>query len=121
MGPKDDHATKALGLGVHRLELKQVLVALHGVLLVLLEELLRTLGELAGQTAIARLILEELLIAALRLLGVEGELLAGLGRGVEAEEVPVTSVDSLLHLFLAVHHAALGDGVHLAGAVADDQ
>ena len=41
-------------------------------------------------------------------------------RGIEAEQVPVTAVNSFLHLSLAVHHATL-DGVHLTGSVADDQ
>ena len=40
--------------------------------------------------------------------------------GVEAEQVPVTALHSLLHLGLAVGHAAL-DAVHLAGSIADDE
>ena len=39
---------------------------------------------------------------------------------VEAEQVPVAAVDSLLHLGLAVGHTAL-DGVHLARGIADDE
>ena len=109
-----------LRVGVHGLELEEVLVASHSGLLVLLEELLGALGELAREAAVASLVHEELLVATRRLLGVERELLAlGSGR-VEAVEVPVTALDGALHLELAVLHAAL-DGVHLAGAVADDQ
>ncbi len=99
-------------------ELEQVLVALLGVLFVLREQDSGALRELAGQTAVTGLVHQELLIAAGRCLGVERELLLG-GR-VEAEHVPVTAVDSLLHFLLAVGHAAL-DGVHLAGCVANDQ
>ena len=103
---------------VHFDQLEQVLVALLGVLLVLCEQNGRTLRELAGQTAVTGLVHQELLIAARGRLGVEGELL--LGSGVEAEQVPVAALDGLLHLSLAVGHAAL-DAVHLAGSIADDE
>ena len=46
--------------------------------------------------------------------------LSALSSGVEAEQVPVAALDGLLHLSLAVGHAAL-DAVHLAGSVADDE
>ena len=44
-GQPSDPAVGDLGLVVHRLELQQVSVAVHGSLLVLLEELLGALGE----------------------------------------------------------------------------
>ena len=98
-----------------------MLVALHGGLLVLGEEHIRAIGEGALQTGVASLVHQELLVAALWRLRVKYEPLA-LGRSrVKAVEVPVAAVDSPLHLELAVLHAALLDGVHLAGAVADDQ
>ena len=92
----------------------------HGVLLVLLEELGCALGELARQTAVAGLVHEELLVSTSRLLGVEGELLTRFGSRVIAEEIPVTAINGLLHLGIAAGHAAL-DGVHLAGAVTDNE
>ena len=109
-----------LGLVVHRLELQQVSVAVHSGLLVLLEELLGALGEGTRQRSVTGLVHQELLITARGLLGIERELLAGSSGGIEPEQVPVAALDSLLHFLLAVDHAAL-DGVHLAGAVADDE
>ena len=95
-----------VGLSVveHGLELEQVLVAGLGVLLVLGEELVGTVRELAGQARVAGLVHQEVAVAALGLLAVESERML-LGR-VEAEEVPVAAVDGLLHLSLAVGHAA---------------
>ena len=61
-----------------------MLVAIQGGLLVALEELGGALGELAGQAAVTGLVHEELLVAARRLLGVQHELLSGLGGRVEA-------------------------------------
>ena len=58
-----------LRLGVEVLQLDEVLVAIHGSLLVLGEQLLGALGELAGQTVVASLVLEELLVTASRSLG----------------------------------------------------
>ena len=87
---------------------------------VLLEELLRALGELPRQAAVASFVHQELLVSACGLLGVEGELLAGLGSRVVTEEVPVAAVDGPLHLDAAVCHTTL-DGMHLAGTVADDE
>ena len=94
--------------------------ALHGGLLVLGEQILGALGEAAGQGAVTGLVQQELLIAAGGSLGIQHELLARLGGGVEAEQVPIAALNGLLHFLLAVDHAAL-DGVHLAGGVADDQ
>ena len=102
----------------HFLELEQVLVAGLGVLLAGLEEPVGPVGELAGQAGVAGLVHEELAVAAGRLLAVQREV--GLRRRVEAEEVPVAAVHGLLHLGLAVRHAAL-DAVHLAGGVGDDE
>ena len=58
-----------------------------------------------------------------RSLGVDGKRILALclSLGIEAEHMPVACVDSLLHLDLAVLHAALLDAVHLAGSVADDE
>ena len=95
-----------------------MLIAGLGLVLVALEQHVRTLGELAGQAGVAGLVHQELLIAAGRGLGVQGELLVA-AVGIVAEQVPVAAVHGFLHFLLAVHHAAL-DGVHLAGAVADD-
>ena len=54
-------------------------------------------------------------------LGVQSERVLALCLArVEAEHIPVTAVNSLLHFLLAVDHAAL-DGVHLARSVADDR
>ncbi len=106
------------GLFVESLELEQVLVTLLGVLLGCREELGSSLGELAGQTAVARLVHQELLVTAGRLLAVESEGL--LCVRIESEQIPVTALDSLLHLLLAVLHTAL-DAVHLAGGVSDDE
>ena len=50
----------------------------------------------------------------------KGFLPSSLVGGVEGEQVPVTSLNCLLHLVLAVGHAALNT-VQLAGSVADDQ
>ena len=80
-----------LRLGVEVLQLDEVVVALDGRGLVLCEELLRTIRELAGQAVVTRLVHQELLVTALRLLGVERELLARLGSRVVAVEVPVTA------------------------------
>src|SRR5699024_10051065 len=100
----------------------QVLVAILGSLLVLGEQILRTLREGAGQAAVTGFVGEEVLILGhIAGLGGQGERVLALsleGR-VEGEEVPVAGLDSLLHLVLAVGHAAL-DAVQFAGRVADD-
>ena len=101
-------------------QLEQMLVALLGGFFVLFEQNSSTLGELAGQTVVTGFVGQEFLVTAGGSLGIQDELLAGFSSGVEAEGVPVAALDSLLHLILAVHHAAL-DGVHFAGAVSDDQ
>ena len=103
----------------HALEL---LVAGFGLLLVLSEEFLGALGEGAGQAGVTGLVHQELLIAACGRLGVqsEGILALRLQGGVKAEHIPVAALHGLLHLGLAVGHAAL-DGVHLTGGVADDE
>ena len=95
-----------------------MLVASLCILLVALEQVLCAVGELTGQTVVASLVHEEVAVAACGSLGIEGEL-AGLSRRIVAEEVPVAALDSLLHLGLAVGHAAL-DRVHLAGRVSND-
>ena len=95
-----------------------MIVALLGLFLVLGEESLGSLRELAGQSRVARLVHQELAVTARRLLAVEGEGL--LCVGVEAEQIPVAALDSLVHFLLAVGHAAL-DAVHLAGGVGDDE
>src|SRR5699024_3126802 len=76
----------------------------------------------AAQAAVTGLVGQEVLILVhVAGLGGEGEgvLALGLESRVEGEQVPVTGLDSLLHLVLAVGHAAL-DTVQLAGSVADD-
>ncbi len=50
-GQPSDPAVGDLGLVVHRLELQQVLIAIHGGLLVPLEELLGALGRNAVSEA----------------------------------------------------------------------
>ena len=111
-----------VGLFVQLNQLQQVLVTLLSSGLVALEELGGTLRELTGQTAVASLVHQELLVAASGGLGVQNK--GGLAFlqvvGVEPEQVPVAAGHSLLHLILAVHHAAL-DGVHLTGGVANDE
>jgi len=104
---------------VHLNQLQQVLVTLLGSSLVLSEQHGCTLGELTGKSAVAGLVHQELLIAILGSLGVQSKL-AGLLGGIEAEQIPVAALNSLLHFSLAVHHTAL-NGVHLTGSVADDQ
>ena len=96
-----------------------MLIALLSGILVPLEQDLGALGELAGQTSVAGLVQQELLITAGGRLAVQREGILALGSqsGIEAEQVPVTAVNGLLHFLLAVHHAAL-DAVHLAGGVA---
>ena len=96
-----------------------MLVALLGSVFVSLEQHFGAARELAGQTAVAGLVHQELAVSAGRSLGIQRELL-GLESRVEAEHIPVTAVHSLLHFLLAVHHAAL-DGVHLARGIANDQ
>ena len=97
-----------------------MLIAIHGDLLVALEQSLGAVGELAGQAAVTGLVHQEGAVALfLGLLGIHNELV-GLSSGVEAEQVPVAALDGLLHLSLAVGHAAL-DAVHLAGSIADDE
>ena len=91
-----------------------MLPTLLGSGLVLSEQVSGALGELAGQTAVPGFVHQECLIAFLGSLGVQSEL-AGLLGGIEAEQVPVAALHSLLHLGLAVGHAAL-DGVHFTGA-----
>ena len=86
---------------VHIDELEQMLVAGLGLVLVALEQHVRTLGEFAGQAGVAGLVHQELLIAAGRGLGVQGELLVA-AVGIVAEQVPVAAVHSLLHFLLAV-------------------
>ncbi len=94
--------------------------AVHGRLLVLGEQLAGALGELAGQTAVASLVHEEVLVLALdRLLGVDDELLARSALGIEAVELPIAALHGLLHLVLRAAHAPL-DMLLQAGAVADD-
>src|SRR5699024_10923727 len=100
----------------------QVLVAVLGGLLVLVEQILGALGEGTGQAAVTGLVGQEVLILGhVAGLGGQGErvLALGLQRRVEGEQVPVTGLDRLLHLVLAVGHAAL-DAVQFAGRVADD-
>ncbi len=70
-GQPSDPAVGDLGLVVHRLELQQVLIAVHGGLLVLLEELLGALGEGTRQRSVTGLVHQELLITARGLLGIE--------------------------------------------------
>ena len=86
------------------------------------EEFFGTFGVGTGEGGVASLVHEELLIAVLGCLRVQGEgvLALRLELGIVAEHVPVTALHSLFHLDLAVGHAAL-DGVHLTGGVADDQ
>ena len=91
-------------------QLGQVLVTGIGGSLVLLEQSLGAIREGASQTAVTSLVGQEVLILAhVASLGGQGErvLALGLGSGVEAEQVPVTGSNSLLHLVLAVGHAAL--------------
>ena len=97
-------------------------IPILGGLLVLSEELLGALGEGGGEGGVAGLVHQEFLVAACGGLGIqrEGVLALRLIGGVEAEQVPVAALHGLLHLALAVGHAAL-DGVHLAGSVADNQ
>ena len=108
-------------------ELHQVGVALLGSLLVPGEQDLGPLGELAGQAGVAGLVQKD--SSGPPFFG-KTPFAAGAGcaplkfplsnGGKQAEQVPVAAVHGLLHLLLAVHHAAL-DGVHLAGGVADDE
>ena len=101
----------------------QVLVAVICNLLVACEQLLSTVGECTGQAAVTGLVCQQcLILVVVHGLGGQSERVLALslvGR-VEGEQVPVTSLNCLLHLVLAVGHAAL-DTVQLAGSVADDQ
>ena len=96
--------------------------ALHGRLLALREQLLRPVGEGAGEGGVAGLLHQEVPIIAGGRLGVqdEGVLALGLQGGVIPEQVPVAAGHGVLHLHLAVCHTPL-DGVHLTGGVADDE
>lgn len=81
-------------------------IAVHGGFLVTLEQDVGALGELAGKTAVACFVHEELAVATLRWFAIQGEPLALLCRGVEAEQVPVPAVDGLAHLGLGVEQTA---------------
>ena len=108
-------------LVVQLLELQQVLIAVHGDLLVACKQRLGAVGELAGQTAVTGLVHQEGAGSSSSLGSLESTVnLPVSSSGVEAEQVPVAALDGLLHLGLAVGHAAL-DAVHLAGSIADDQ
>ncbi len=58
------------------------------------------------------LVHQELLVATLRCLGVKRELLTCWCRWVEAIEVPVASLDCLLHLLLCEMHSIKGGMAH---------
>ena len=87
------------------------------------EEFFCSVGELLGQAAVTCFILDEVDIVSRGLFAVERERILAFRfeRGVESEHLPITCLDSLFHLVLAVLHAALLDTVHFAGSVADDQ
>lgn len=107
---------------VQSLQLLQMSKSLLGSFFCLSEQLLCALREGTGQSRVTSLAHDEVTVAGGRLLGLEDERILALSLQcrVEAEHIPVTAVNSLLHFLLAVGHAAL-DGVHLTGSVTDDE
>ena len=100
-----------------------MLVAVVCNFLVACEQLLSTVGECTSQAAVTGLVSQQcLILLVIHSLGGQGERILALSLvcRVEGEQVPVTGLNCLLHLVLAVGHAAL-DTVQLAGSVADDQ
>lgn len=107
---------------VHLFELEQMRVLVLRADLGLSKELCGSVREGLYERAVTDFTHQEILIAAGRLLGVDGEgILALFGKtGIEAEVVPVTCGNSLLLLFYTDGEALL-DAVVDAGRVADEQ
>src|SRR5699024_5885641 len=93
-----------------------------GVLSSFLEQSLCSFWEGTSQRGVTSFAQDELVVVGCWSFAVQSEwvLAFSLQRWVEAEQVPVTAINSTFHLVLAVGHAAL-DGVHLTWSIADNQ
>ena len=89
----------------------------------LFEESFCTLWEWLDQTSITSLVVQEVLIRTVSLFGCQSEWILSFcfQLRVEGEQIPVSSLNSFLHLILAVVHTTLSDTVELTWSITNNQ
>ena len=89
----------------------------------LFEESFCTLWEWLDQTSITSLVVQEVLIRTISLFGCQSEWILSFcfQLRVEGEQIPVSSLNSFLHLILAVVHTTLSDTVEFTWSITDNQ